>query len=93
MVNVFFKYFYIQMQVNAKPWRWHIILVHIKVYLNYKLGHGNVVLDVLSKREELQAINTILILWLMFTGKKDFMMQDKRRVYNRPKTCFFDWGF
>jgi hypothetical protein len=52
-------YFVAQAQVSAKPLWWHNTLALMKMDLIHKLGHSNVVLDVLSIREEFQAMNTI----------------------------------
>ena len=67
--NMSLKYFETQTQVSVKPLRWQDTLVLMKVDLIHKPGHGNVVSDVLSRQEEFQAMSTIQISWLMFTGE------------------------
>jgi hypothetical protein len=48
MENVSLNYFETQVQVSAKPLRWHDIWALMKVDLIHKPGHGDVVPDVLS---------------------------------------------
>jgi hypothetical protein len=57
--NVSLKYFGTHAQVSTKPLRWHDTLALIKVDLIHKVAHENMVWDMLSEREELQAMNTI----------------------------------
>jgi hypothetical protein len=60
--NVSLKYFGTHARVSAKPLRWHNIWALMKVDLIHNMGHNNMVRDVLSEREEFQAMSTILIL-------------------------------
>ena len=57
--NVSWKYFGTQVQVSAKPFKWHDTLALMKVDLIHKVGHHNMVRDLVSEREEFQAISTI----------------------------------
>jgi hypothetical protein len=57
--NVSLKYFGTQMQVSAKPLRWHDTLALIKVDLIHKASHDNMVRDVLSEQKLFQAMTTI----------------------------------
>jgi hypothetical protein len=43
----------------------------MNVDLIHKLGRNNVVLDVLSRREELQAMSTFQVLRLIYKGERD----------------------
>jgi hypothetical protein len=60
--NVSLKYFGTHAQVSAKLWQWHNILVLMKVDVIHNVGHNNMVRDMLSEREEFQAMSTIQIL-------------------------------
>ena len=60
--KVTLKYFEKHLLMNAKPLRWHNTLVLMKVDLIHKVGHNNMVRDMLSEREEFQAMTTIQIL-------------------------------
>jgi hypothetical protein len=51
--NVSLKYFGTQVQVSAKPLRWHDTLALMKVDLIHKAGHDNMVRDVLGEWEEI----------------------------------------
>ena len=66
---------YIEMQVSAEQLRWHDTLVLINVHLIHKLDCNNVVLDVLSKHEEFQAMNTIQALWLIYKGDGNLQLK------------------
>jgi hypothetical protein len=50
------KHFGTHAQVNAKPLRWHNTLAIMEVDLIHKAGHRNRVRNVLSEREEFQAM-------------------------------------
>ena len=56
------KYFGKYLLMSVKPLWWLNTLGLIKVDLIHKVGHNNMVLDVLSEREEFQAMSTIHIL-------------------------------
>jgi hypothetical protein len=47
----------------------------------HKSTHDNIVPDVLDEYENFEAMKTIQILWLMFAGERNFVMQGKGRVY------------
>jgi hypothetical protein len=48
------KYFETQPKALTKQLRWHNTLALLDVELIHKLGHDNVVPDVLSKKEEFE---------------------------------------
>ena len=62
--NVLVRYFETQRKITPKQWRWADVLVCFNVDLIYKPGWNNVVLDALSRRQELQII---------FTGESSLM--------------------
>jgi hypothetical protein len=60
-----------QAQMNAKQLQWHNTLALMNVDLIHKPQHDNVMPDALSRREELQAMSTIHVLYLMHKGMRD----------------------
>ncbi len=72
MNNVFLKYFEMQQKAIAKELHCHDILMLMNIELIHKLGKENVVLDILSQKEEYQGEmlwGTTQILHTMFVGK------------------------
>ena len=63
------KYFKTQVQVVAKQLRCNETLALISVDFIHKSGCNNVVLDVLSKPKEFQAMSTIQALSLMYKSE------------------------
>jgi hypothetical protein len=57
--NVSLKYFGTYAQVSAEPLRWHNKLALMNVDLIHKVDHDNMVWNMLSEREEFQAMYTI----------------------------------
>ena len=62
-----------QAQVSTKPLQCHDILVLINVDFIHEPGRGNVVMDVLNKRDVFQAMSMTQTLWLMFNDKENVM--------------------
>jgi hypothetical protein len=52
--NISLKYFETQPKASTKQLTWHDTLVLLQVELIHKLGQDNVILDVLSRKEEFQ---------------------------------------
>jgi len=53
-INVSLKYFEMQPRASTKQLRWHDTIILLNVELKHKLRWDNVVLDVLSQKEEFQ---------------------------------------
>jgi hypothetical protein len=56
--------------MKTKQLRWHDTLALVNMDLIHKPGHVNIVLDVLSRQEELQAMSTIQVLRLMYKDER-----------------------
>ena len=50
------QYFEMQLKITPKQWRWVDVLASFNVNLIYKSERDNVVLDALSRRQELRII-------------------------------------
>ena len=81
------------MQMSAKQLRWQDILVLINVDLIHKLDHDNVMHDVLSKREEFQAMGTIQTLWLMYKGERELQCMIRTGYMNDLEAQRFFMSF
>jgi hypothetical protein len=63
------KNFKTQVQMNTKQLQWHDALALMYVNLIHKPGCKNVLLDVLSRWEELQSMDTTQVFQLIYKGK------------------------
>ena len=84
--QVSLTYFGIHAQVSAKPLRWHKILALMKVDLIHNVGHDNMVRNVLSEREEFQAISTIQILVANVCRWRKLVRKHKGGVHWLPRS-------
>lgn len=71
--------------MSTKQLKWQDTLVLMNVDLIYKLGRNNVVLDVLSRQEELQAMSTFQVLRLMYKDERDLKWWIREGCMKDPK--------